>query len=326
MRENWSRAQAALVLQLPDVTKLVSAAVPGASATSSTPAGGLANTVLDVRLDKHPWRVLLRLYQRAPAEAWKETAITDLVGSRGVPTARFLHFAERNEVTGHPYAVLEWIDGKPLEEFATTVDDEALAPLSRRVGGVLARIHSIQFNQAGTFDRQLNVAAPIAMGRAGLQAHLQHCLVEALGGERLGPSLTGRVMKFVERHGQILNRWPGTPCLVHADFHGANIVVCQNEAAQWDVGGILDWEYAHSGSPSLDLGHLLRPPLGERRGFAQAIGEGYREVGGTLPEGWVRIARIADLQAWADLLNRPEIGDAVIADARRIIARTIRAN
>lgn len=323
MRENWSRAQPAVALQPDEIAILVSAAVAGARVESAKPAGGLANTVLDVRLDRHPWRVLLRLYQRAPSEAWKETAITALVARCGVPTARFLHFAETNEFTGHPFAVLEWVDGRPLEDFAAEADDAALAPVARRVGGVLARIHSVRFDQAGLFDRRLRVANPIALGHAGLRASLQHYLIEGVGGERLGAGLTGRLMAFVEREGHALNRWPGGPCLVHADFHGANILVCQDEMARWQVGGILDWEYAHSGAAALDLGHLLRPPLGARPGFAEAVAKGYRNCGGILPDDWQRSARIADLQAWADLANRPEVGDDVIADARKRIAATI---
>jgi aminoglycoside phosphotransferase (APT) family kinase protein len=323
MRENWSRAQPVLILDPDAVAALVSAAIPGASVESAKPAGGLANTSLDVRLNRHPWRVLLRLYQRAPAEAWKETVIAELVADHDVPVAQFLHFAETNDITGHPYAVLEWIDGQPLESLASTIDDQALVPVAQRVGQVLARIHAISFERAGFFDRHLDVPTAIDLGRDGLLAYLQHCLVDGIGGERLGAPLTGRVIRFVEREGHALDAWAGRPCLVHADFNGSNILVCQTEMARWEVGAILDWEYAFSGSPSFDLGHVLRPPLGERAGFAAAMADGYRESGGSLPDDWRRIAQIADLHAWADLLNRREIGDAVIADARRLIARTV---
>lgn len=323
MRENWSRTQPALLLEPAEVTVLVSAAVPGASALSATPAGGLANTSLDVRLDRAPWRVLLRLYQRAPAEAWKESAIASLVIGRGVPTARFLHFAETGDVPGRPYAVLEWIDGRPLDAFAARVDDRTLIPLARRIGHVLARIHAITFERAGFFDRQLDIAVPIDLGRDGLLAYLQHCLVDGIGGARLGAPLTARLIRFVEREGHALAAWNAAPCLVHADFNGSNIIVCRNRTTQWQVGAVLDWEYAFAGSPGFDFGNLLRPPLGRRTDFAASLAAGYREGGGHLPDDWRRIAEIADLHAWADLLNRPEIGDAVIADARKRIAATI---
>lgn len=323
MRENWSRAQPALLLEPAEVEVLLSAACAGASVLSATPAGGLANTSLDVRLDRAPWRVLLRLYQRAPAEAWKESAIAALVSEHGIPTARFLHFAETSEVTGRPYAVLEWIDGRPLDAFAAGADDPTLVPLARRIGHVLARIHAIRFEHAGFFDRQLDIPDPIDLGRDGLLAYLQHCLIDGIGGQRLGAPLTARLIRFVERKGHALAAWTATPCLVHADFNGSNIIVCQDEMAQWQVGAVLDWEYAFAGMPGFDFGNLLRPPLGQRADFAASLAAGYHEGGGHLPDNWRRIAEIADLHAWADLLNRPEIGDAVIADARKRIAATI---
>lgn len=323
MRENWSRAQPVLALEPAGIEALVRAAVPNAAVLSAAPAGGLANTSLDVTLDAYPWRVLLRLYQRAPAEAWKEHAIAQLVDARRVPTPRFLHFAEANDVTGHPYAVLEWIDGRPLEAVAAGVDDDTLNRIALRVGAVLARIHAICFEQAGFFDRHLEVPTPFDLGRDGLVAYLQHCLVDGLGGERLGRPLTARVMRFADREGRALDAWSSRPCLVHADFNGSNILVCQSELAEWEVGAVLDWEYAFAGTPGFDFGNLLRPPLGRRDGFAEALADGYRDAGGELPQDWQHLARIADLYAWADLLNRPEIGRDVIADARKCVAATV---
>jgi aminoglycoside phosphotransferase (APT) family kinase protein len=52
------------------------------------------------------------------------------------------------------------------------------------------------------------------------------------------------------------------PCLVHNDFGNRNILVRQ-ENGKWGVAAILDWEFAFSGSPLLDVGHFLRY---ERRG------------------------------------------------------------
>jgi hypothetical protein len=46
-------------------------------------------------------------------------------------------------------------------------------------------------------------------------------------------------------------------------------------------------------------------------------------VGGTLPADWRRIASIADLFAWADLLGRRPFDAGLAADARRVIAATI---
>ncbi len=89
------------------------------------------------------------------------------------------------------------------------------------------------------------------------------------------------------------------------------------------MAAVLDWEFAFSGSPAFDFGNLLRPPLGEAQGFADATAAGYRQAGRTLPSDWRRIARIADLSAWAEFLDRPDEGAARIDDAREVIRSTI---
>ncbi len=283
--------------------------------------GGLVNTNLKITLD-HPLNtVLLRLFQREPLKARIEAALDALLGDV-VPRARFLHFDETNPVTGHPYAVLQWIDGVQLGAAASAADEAALAELGARTGAVLAQIHAFHFDRHGFFAADLSVPAGIDLDRAGLLAFIWQCLCDGPGGERLGAELTARLFAFVEREGDRLNAWLGVPALTHADFNPSNILVrCEEEA--WRIAAVLDWEFALSATPALDFGNLLRPPFGEQAGFVQGLAQGYSIAGGFLPDDWLHIARIADLFAWADLLGRRSEDPALTADARRIITATL---
>ncbi len=89
------------------------------------------------------------------------------------------------------------------------------------------------------------------------------------------------------------------------------------------VAAVLDWEFALSATPAFDFANLLRPPLGMRAGFAAALARGYRRAGGVLPADWQRIAQVADLFAWADLLGRRPFDAALAADARRVIGALV---
>jgi aminoglycoside phosphotransferase (APT) family kinase protein len=186
----------------------------------------------------------------------------------------------------------------------------------------LASIHGIAFERAGFLDARLAVAEPIDLGLAGLRDFLHRCLVEGVGGERLGSQLTAALLIYVERQGSRLDAWLGPPCLTHADFNGSNILV-RRVGAAWEVAAVLDWEFAFSGSPAFDFGNLLRPPLGQRREFTTALAAAYLGAGGWLPPDWQAIARLADLYAWADFLSRPAASPALIEDARRMIRETI---
>jgi hypothetical protein len=73
----------------------------------------------------------------------------------------------------------------------------------------------------------------------------------------------------------------------------------------------------------MDLGNLLRPPLGELPGFEDAVAGGYRGAGGVLPDDWRRLTLYNGLADWASFLGRPRINHALIDDARRMISRTL---
>lgn len=326
MRENWGRDRPVLSLDVRAVSHLIGAALPRTAVASFHPtSGGLANTNLEVVLSGPPGRVLLRLYQRDPAQASKEAALNALVRQRGVPAARFVHFDPTNPITGQPYAVLEWVEGERLETVLPGCDAAMLAALARVTGRALASVHAIGFERPGFFGADLQVPASVDFGRAGLLAWLQRCLRDGRGAHRLGQPLTQELLAFAEREGHRLDAWLGRPCLVHADFNGSNLLVRRPPNRPWEVTAVLDWEFAFSGSPAFDFGNLLRPPLGASEVFGTTVVEAYAQAGGQLPEGWRHIAQIADLYAWADFLNRANLDVVLLEDARRIVRATVGA-
>ena len=321
-REGWQRKAAWVDLQHAEIAALLRPAVGDGTILSVQPVtGGLVNTNLKVTLSDPPHTVLLRLFQREPLKAEIEAALDALLCD-GVPRARFHHFDQTNPVTGHPYAVLQWIEGMQLGLVGSAADEATLAELGARTGTVLAQIHSFRFDRHGFFAADLSVPVAIDLDRAGLLAFMRQCLFDGPGGERLGTELTARLFVFVECEGDRLDAWLGTPCLTHADFNPSNILV-HREADGWRIAAVLDWEFALSATPALDFGNLLRPPFGSQAGFVEGLAHGYRAAGGFLPDDWFRIARLADLFAWADLLGRRGEDPALTADARRIIAATM---
>jgi aminoglycoside phosphotransferase (APT) family kinase protein len=239
-----------------------------------------------------------------------------------VPVPTILHAAESNPVTGGPYAVVEWIEGSHLGRVVPTLAVDARAELARDIGRVLASIHAMTFPTSGFLDAELRVAQPIDVGGDGLLGFLKLCLVDGAGGERLGPDLTAAALAFGAREGRRLEAWARPARLTHSDFNGSNVLV-RETASGWRVAAVLDWEFAFAGSPFFDFGNLLRPPVGDLDGFAEAVAAGYRQAGAAIPPDWRDLARIADLTAWADFLNRTDATPGVIADARRMIERTV---
>lgn len=319
MRDGWTRGTPLLALDGAALAVLTGPAFPGRRVTGHAVAeGGLANTNVRVTLAGRTAPVLVRLWVRDPGAAARELALLRLVAGR-VPVPRVLHAAADNPVTGHPYAILEWVDGQRLDT-AIARDAAGAAALGAAAGAALAGIHSFHFDRTGFLDAAPAVSVPAEIGGAGLAGFLHDCLVEGSGGERLGAALTDAVLAFAAREGALLDGWDGPPCLTHSDFNGSNILVRPGASP---VAAVLDWEFAFSGAPFFDLGNLLRPPLGAVDGFAAAVADGYVAAGGRLPADWRRMSLLADLFAWADFLNRPSAGPALVRDARAVIVATL---
>ncbi len=321
MKEHWPRYTAVVKLDATDVGRLILPLFPGRTIASVEPIkGGLINTNLKVRLAGRPGALLLRVYQRGIAPAKKEMAVCRLLGGC-VPVPRFLHFCPEDPLIGHPYAILEWSEGVELQTLFATLAKDRLIALGAAIGRMLATVHRFTFDKFGGLDADLNVVEPIDLDRKGLIAYLKQTFVQGPGGTRLGAELSSALLQFAAREGDMLDAWLKQPCLVHGDFNGWNILVGPGEDCA--VAAIIDWEYALSATPAFDFGNLLRPPLDSNPELAAALAQGYREAGGTLPAQWQRIARLADIYAFADILSRPTTNAVVVADAKTAIAKLI---
>lgn len=320
MREDWERRRPALAPDPAWVAAIVADAVPGAAVrhVAAVP-GGLSNTGLKAVLDAPagPGAVLVRLWQCDPADARKEVALLRRLAEL-LPVPRVRRFDPADPAMGVPCGVLDWIEGERLDRAAPRLSGAELATLGRAVGRALAAAHGVRFAHTGFLDPMLAPGPPLDFGGAGLVAWVRECL-DGRAGPRLGAALSAELLRFAEAQGGRLDvDWARQPCLSHGDFNGSNILVHAEGDAGWGVAGVLDWEFALAGGPAFDFGNLLRPPLGEIEGFAEAVASGYAGAGRTLPPDWRRVARIADLFAWVDFLARPEAGGALVRDAREM--------
>jgi aminoglycoside phosphotransferase (APT) family kinase protein len=329
MRERWGPGAQPVLLSPKQLTRLVQPVFPGQSVVASElTSGGRANTNVRLELSVHPRPLLLRLYTRdlredpapMPDVAAKEAALHRLLAPR-LPVPQVIFSAVDNPITGHAYMLRDWSEGQRLEVVADKLATTALVDLGCEIGAVLAGIHSMTFTMGGFLDGDLSVL-PFPPGIGGGLPELLETLLGERGKARLGPDLSQALMAFARREPNLGATWPGPPRLTHADFGGSNILVNIDEHGA-GVLAVIDWEFAFSGSPMMDLGNLLRPPLGELPDFEDAVARGYRSAGGVLPDDWRRLTLYNGLADWASFLGRPRINDALIEECRTMIARTL---
>lgn len=326
MREDWVRSRPVIDLDPLEVEALIAPLFPGCRVIEMTRIeGGLTNSNFRLRLANRRTALLLRFYQRSGDLAHKEMRLCRMI-ERQVHVPNYLHYAPENPVTGHAFALIDWIEGNSLQDLRPSLDAKAFLELGLAIGQMLAAVHAFAYRHFGFLDAELNPMGTMDLGGDALVSYLHKCFVEGLGGARLGEALTKDLLALAKREGHAVEMWQAKACLVHGDMNLSNIIVRQDASGTWDVAGLIDWEYAFAGAPAFDFGNLLRPPLDHAETFASALEKGYRAGGGDMPADWQRIARITDLFAYADVLHRPETSADVIEDAKADIARIIGAS
>ncbi len=192
--------------------------------------------------------------------------------------------------------VTELLPGERADLLLPRLDAEQRATVGANLGRVLDRLGHVPTLTAGTFSDSTLSITPFSVtdGLPGwVEAH-----APALKSWEADDLLS--LARLADRAQDLLDTFDRT-CLVHGDLNPKNLLV---DARSLSVTGVLDWEYAHSGTPFADLGNLLRFERDEA--FVDAVlsglgvaaddpGERARTLG---------LARAADLVALVDLAAR----------------------
>ena len=91
----------------------------------------------------------------------------------------------------------------------------------------------------------------------------------------------------------------GRASLVHSDLNPKNLLV---DPGTLEVTAVLDWEFAHAGSPLTDLGNLLR--FEQQPAYRAAVLAGWRARVPDPPPDLEEAAAAADLWALLELAGR----------------------
>jgi aminoglycoside phosphotransferase (APT) family kinase protein len=255
-------------------------------------------------------RTVVRIYAgrgatRGPSAAEVDAAVLRLV-HRLVPVPEVLEVRRADPGTGAPgLLVTGFLPGARGDEVIASADDALLTTLGHRLGEVLARLAQMPMLRPGRFlDGELRIG-PWPVGAEDLAAWVG----AALDGPVLAQwaSADQAALLDLADHAQDLadtgDRW----CLVHSDFNPKNLLVAADTAV---VTGVLDWEFAHAGSPFADLGNLLR--FDRKPALVEAVCQTYSDLVVDAPADLLDQARAADMWALVELASRA--GQSPVAD------------
>ncbi|WP_193371443.1 phosphotransferase family protein [Pelagibius marinus] len=205
MRENWERGTEVLPLSPEEASLLLQPILPGRRVTQVVPTeGGKANTNLRVELADSK-RLLLRLFVRDPESGAKEAALLRRLAGR-VPVPALRHFADDNPVSGHPYEVLEWIEGPRLKEALAVAGPGEPAALAREAGRVLAALGRETFPQAGFLAPDLTISVSYEPGSAGFLRFVEEMSTAPSAAARLDPRSAPALAGVLPRRGHLARR------------------------------------------------------------------------------------------------------------------------
>ena len=241
---------------------------------------------------------VIKFYATDPGRAVVDAALLELV--RGLlPVPRVLELKREGSYDEPPYLLTERLPGINLQVFLETADEAQRRTAGTQLGELLARLSGMPFLRAGMFrDDELRIE-PFGLGD----------LTEYAAGLDLG--LSDGFATVIDEAEELLEGGVHRVCLVHSDFNPKNLLV---DPATARITGLVDWEFAHAGSPYADLGNLLR--FCEDPVLARAVLDQLRWLG----EPLVELGRAADLWALLDLASRAAEHE-VAAAAYRLVSR-----
>jgi aminoglycoside phosphotransferase (APT) family kinase protein len=283
-------------------------------------AGGIMNWNYRIRLSGSAERYVLRFYDRAPASCAKEIRILGLV-SDDVPVARVLFAQPEGTDDYPPFCVLEFVDGISLRELRRRGNVTDVADASYDAGLLLPRLRRHRFATAGLLSADLS-ATNGPFENMSLAALVEHFASSPRFRERIDETIRARLSAFVRATEPLHGSRVDVASLVHGDFNSPNILV-HERGGRWTVAAVLDWEFAFAGSLLCDVGNMLRYERPGQSRYEPYFSRGLVDAGWVRPEEWFLRARLADLPALCELLARPDVPDAIVAELRDLVTETV---
>jgi len=260
-------------------------------------AGGCANLNIKILLkdEKHP--LILRVYLRDKDAAYREQKLAALL-KKTVPMP-LTHYI--GEIESYRFAITEFIHGISLRDLLLGDAPHDLSAIMYEVGTILSKITAHEFSRAGFFDKELGV---ISCESSDVMKFAQDCLAHTTVLSVLAPERISEIHKIIEQYGHL---FPGKKekYLVHGDFDPANILV-DNINDTWVVTGILDWEFAFSGSYLWDVANMLRYAHKMPLEFQDSFLTGLVNSAVALPENWPVTVNLLNLSSLLDCLKRSD--------------------
>lgn len=318
----WVRSEPRRSLPVADVQRVLERALGKCSVLQVQPlTDGLRNANFKVVFDRAPQALVLRVYEHDPSLCQKEIDLLQMIKGT-VPVPQIIYAEPNGWENLPPLLLMQFIKGISFRNLKRYGDQDAIALAAFAIGETLAAIGRVTFPRQGWIGPGLTVAAPWLEGTDSTRRFVDLCLASPSLQHRMSADLRDRVSALAWSLATKLGELYSQSSLVHGDFGKRNLLV-RSEGGRWSVAAVLDWEYAVSDSPLIDVAHFLRYERASCPCAEPHFSRGYLHGGGMLPQDWRGLARVLDLTALCESLTHDDLPEAVVRELIELIRATI---
>lgn len=207
-----------------------------------------------------------------------------------IPT--LYYYDDSQKICPYPYSIIEYIHGETLSEY---IRRNRCYPreIAFEIGRMLLKIHEKKYPMSGYIDKELQLDNPWKNTREFIVS-----MLEGKSGSRLSVIIQDKLIEYLEKNVDIINRIDRDFVLCHGDIGYGNILI-SNENVYF-----IDFEYAMAESRFRDIGKFFRNKAHDVQQYINTdIYESFANGYGGLPNNWLQLARVADIPVMLGLLN-----------------------
>ena len=296
-KKDWEKTDQDFQIGIPILEAMLDHALPNQKVSSHTViSGGCANLNIKVNFEKRSEPLILRIYLRDKDAAYREQKLATLINhSVPIPEVYFV-----GDIDNYRFAITQFKYGITLRDLLLDNKTENIKNLMKEAGLILAKIQSYRFPHSGFFDRDLHIATKLPKNY-GI-SFAKKCLEHPTTLEQISKENLSKIDTYLDQY-HFLFPDENQNHLVHADYDPANILVHQIHG-EWVISGILDWEFAFSGSSLCDVANMLRYAHHMQPDFETSFLEGLQQGGVQLADSWRISIYLLNLLSLLDCLIR----------------------
>lgn len=257
---------------------------------------GCANINIKLNFKNETNSQLLRVYLQDKEAAFREQKIGQVLHDT-LPAPQIHHIGTLDSFV---FALCDFLPGVTLRQYLLNEPKPEIDSIMLEAGRCLASISKQEFRHAGFFDKELNIQKPIK--HIDCMDFANECLEDKVVKKILTQDVLNDVKAAIDR---LYKYFPDEKShnLVHGDFGPENILVDGIDGKMY-ISGILDWEYAFSGSTLHDVANMLRYAHHMPPNFKDSFINGIQSSGVALPEGWEISIKLLNILSLLDCLKR----------------------